>query len=102
MLIVTGTIKGKSREQIDEIKEALTRRAQKSREDDGCLDYAFSVNLEDPTEIRLVERWESEEKLMAHLQIPDPEFTHLIDTAEVRNALVVVGEVTVERELLKR
>ncbi|MBD3648119.1 MAG: antibiotic biosynthesis monooxygenase [Pseudomonadales bacterium] len=91
-----------SEKQIEEVREILIKRAERSRQDDGCRDYAFSINIEDPRELRLVERWESEEKLMAHLNTPDEEFTRIIDTTEVERAIVVVSEVTVERELLKR
>mgnify|MGYP001191211439 CR=1 FL=1 len=91
MLIITGTI-----------KDALMRRAQRSRADEGNMDYVFSQNLEDPTEIRLTEKWESEATLTAHLQISDDEFAEVVGSAKIESAVVTSNEVTKERELLNR
>lgn len=33
----------------------------------GCLDYGFAADAADPTRVRLVERWESMEDLVAHI-----------------------------------
>lgn len=77
-------------------------RAQRSRKVKGNLDYSFSVSLEDPTEIRLTEKWESDELLQAHLQLPDEEFNQFIATAKIESAVVIANEVSSERELLKR
>lgn len=102
MLTVTGTIKIESKEEVDRITSALQRRAERSRHDEGCLDYVFSVSLEDPTEIRVFEKWESEEALNAHLQIPDEEFNEFLQTAKITSAIVLVSEISSEREMLRR
>ena len=81
MLIITGIIKTSSEKELEQVKSALIKRAAKSRQDEGNIDYAFSVNIEDPTEIRLTEKWESEELLNAHLQIPDEEFSAVVEQA---------------------
>ncbi|MFT7129148.1 MAG: quinol monooxygenase YgiN, partial [Gammaproteobacteria bacterium] len=70
MLIITGIIKASSETELNRVKNALINRAVRSRQDEGNIDYAFSVNIEDPTEIRLTEKWESEALLNAHLAIP--------------------------------
>jgi len=102
MLIVTGIIKIESVEELERVKNALVKRAVKSRGDEGCIAYTFSANLEDPTEIMLTEKWENEELLNAHLQIPDEEFNSLIGTAKIERVLVVSNEVITEKELLNR
>jgi len=102
MLIVTGIIKTESLEELERVKGALVSRAVKSRGDEGCIAYTFSVNLEDSTEIMLTEKWESEESLNAHLQIPDEEFSSVIGTAKIERAIVVSHEVTSGKELLNR
>ncbi len=102
MLIVTGTIEAESEAEIERVKDALVRRARRTRDHKGCLDYAFAVSLENPREVRLIEKWESEADLEAHLEIPDKEFEELIETARIRKATVVAGEVSGERELLSR
>ncbi len=55
MLIITGTIKIESEEELARVKDALTRRAQRSRADEGNIDYVFSQNLEDPTHRKMGE-----------------------------------------------
>lgn len=102
MIIVTGTVKVETLEEVERVKDVLNRRAARSRGDDGCLDYVFAQSLEDPTEIRVIEKWEDEEKLNAHLAIPDEEFNNLLATLKLTSAVVVANETASERELLKR
>ncbi len=102
MLTVTGTIKIENKEEVDRIIGTLQRRAERSRKDAGCLDYVFSISVEDPTELRVFEKWESEELLNAHLQIPDEEFNEFLQTAKIVSAVVLVSEISSEREMLRR
>jgi quinol monooxygenase YgiN len=102
MLIVSGTIRVKSSAEITKLSDALARRAARSRSDEGCIDYVFSVSLEDACEVRLHEVWESEAALQAHLQIPDEEFSNVMATAQIESALVVASEVSGQRELTRR
>jgi len=48
MLIVTGIIRVESEDELVGVKAALVKRAIKSRQDAGNIDYAFSVSVEDP------------------------------------------------------
>ena len=102
MIIVTGIIKLESVEELDNTKTALMNRARRSRSDAGCIDYAFAQNLEDPTEIRLIEKWENGELLKAHLAIPDEEFGTLLSTAKITSAIVVSCESEEEQVLMQR
>jgi quinol monooxygenase YgiN len=102
MIVITGTIKLESVDELERVKEALIRRAVRSRADAGNIGYVFSQSLEDPTEIRLTEKWEDETTLNAHLKIPDDEFGTIITTAKIERAIVVSSEVTAEKELLNR
>ena len=102
MLVITGIITVESESEIEPVKAALCRRAEKSRQDDGNIDYAFSQNLENPKEIRLIEKWESEELLNAHLEIPDEGFNNAMAAAKIVSARVVSNEVLDERVLLER
>ena len=102
MLVITGTIKLGPESDLSTIKQVLSNRAQRSRKDKGCIDYAFSISVEDPREIRLIEKWESEELLNLHLQIPDPEFNGALETAELTEAKVIAYEAVNDRTLLDR
>jgi len=102
MVIITGTIKFSTQAELEKVKSALVRRAERSRGDPGNIDYAFAQNLEDPTEIRLTERWESEALLQAHLEIPDEEFNAVLKTAKIERAIVLAHDAGNERELMKR
>ena len=42
MIIVSGSIKFASVEELENAKQALMDRAARSREDAGCIDYVFS------------------------------------------------------------
>lgn len=100
MIIVSGSIKFASVEELENAKQALKDRAARSREDAGCTDYVFSQNLEDPAQILLSEKWESDELLKAHLVIPDEEFGALMATAKIASAIVVSSESGEEQILM--
>ena len=102
MILITGTILLESENELEQVRAALVRRAERSRNDDGCIDYQFSLSLDNPREIRLVERWESEEKLQAHLAIPDPEFNMTIGRGKIETAVVEAHTVTASREMMRR
>ncbi len=102
MVIVLGKITLQTATEADRVLTALIARAQKSRADAGNLEYSFSRNLEDPKEILLTEVWESEGLLMAHLQIPDPDFNNVLATAKIENAVVKAYDGSNERLLMKR
>ena len=102
MLVIVGTIVFESADDISEVRDALVRRAQRSRNDEGCLDYQFSVALDAPNEIRLIEVWESEQTLQAHLDVPDPEFNELVARGSFSSAVVEAHSVSATREMLRR
>ncbi len=102
MIIVTGIIEVSSPEEIERVRTVLIRRAEKSRADEGCLDYVFSIAVDNPREIRLFEVWESEELLNAHLLVPDEEFNQMLAGAALTSARVVMHDVTASRELMSR
>jgi len=102
MILVTGSIKLESEEELENVRQALIGRAQRSRKDAGCIAYVFSQSLEDSTEIILTEKWESAELLQAHLEIPDEEFGALLSTAKITAATIVSNEADEERVLMQR
>jgi len=102
MLVITGTILLGAQSDIATITQILANRAKRSRRDKGCIDYAFSVSVENPNEIRLIEKWESEELLNLHLQIPDPEFNLALETSAITEAKVIAYEAASDRTLLDR
>ena len=104
MIIVTGTVKFESLDEVEQVTKVLIGRAQRSREDAGCINYNFSKDLEDledPMEICLTEKWQSAELLQAHLEIVDEEFNTLLATAKITRAIVVSNEANEDRVLLE-
>ena len=51
----------------EEAIEALVKMALTSREEDGCIDYAFARDLAEPNTLILFERWRDQEALQAHM-----------------------------------
>ena len=59
--------------------------------EDGCLRYDYFLSADDPEAILLVEKWESEEKQLLHLQTP-----HMAQfRADIKE--IYVKETTVEK-----
>ena len=55
---------------IESIKDAVTAMETESRKEAGCHTYAFSVDISDPTTVRITERWESLPDLEEHFTLP--------------------------------
>ena len=55
---------------IAALKGAIAAMERASRAEAGCHDYTFSVELNDPTCLRISERWESMAALQAHFATP--------------------------------
>ncbi len=64
IVLEAGTIEG------ERVRDAIRIMEEESRKESGCLTYAFSVDINDPTIMRIYERWESMEALEAHFKAP--------------------------------
>ena len=69
MIIVNGKIETTA-ENIAHLKAAIAAMEQASREEDGCDDYTFSVELNNPNVIRITERWRDVAALQKHFASP--------------------------------
>lgn len=67
-MIVVNAILRASAENIAANKTAIATMETASRAEAGCHDYTFSVELNDPTVLRITEQWESTEALAAHFK----------------------------------
>lgn len=69
MIVVTARIPAGA-DTIRALAPAIAAMEQASRAEAGCVDYTFSVELSDPTALRIVERWETLDALKAHFTMP--------------------------------
>ena len=67
MIQVNGTIRLADNAD-DSALSALVTMMEKSRTEDGCLDYTFARDLSDPQVLVLFERWRDAAALAAHGQ----------------------------------
>lgn len=67
MIQINGTITMKEGA-IEAARDALVEMMEKSRAEDGCLDYCFAQDLSDPNRLILFERWRDEQALQAHMR----------------------------------
>jgi len=51
-------------------REAIAKMERATRAEEGCITYAFSVDVSDPSMLRVIERWRSIEDVRAHMQTP--------------------------------
>jgi len=68
MIVVNGIVES-TEDSVVELKSAIADMEQASRAEAGCLDYTFSVELNNPHVLRITERWESIEALQAHFKM---------------------------------
>ena len=102
MIVVNGTIELENVDELERLIPALVRRAERSRDDEGNIDYVFARNIENPNEIRLIEKWESQAHLNSHLERPDEEFSKMLETARIRHAVVKAVDVETDKTLMSR
>ena len=69
MLIVNAEVRV-AEGALEQMKEAVAAMEVESRKESGCHTYAFSADLNDPTMVRITERWESRADLEAHFTMP--------------------------------
>ena len=67
-MIVVNAVIETSEANIVAMKNAISAMEQASQAENGCYDYTFSVELNNPTILRITERWENMETLSAHFQ----------------------------------
>ncbi len=65
-IVVVGSLKARPGKE-DEAREALAGLLAPTHAEDGCILYALNQGVADKTRFAFVERWESQEKLGAHL-----------------------------------
>ncbi len=69
-MIVVNAIIESTAANIAAMQAAIATMENKSRAEDGCYDYTFSVELNNPDVLRITEKWESMEALAAHFAMP--------------------------------
>jgi quinol monooxygenase YgiN len=55
---------------IEDAIRAGSTMAATSRDEAGCIDYRFAVDIDDPLVVQIFEQWESAEALEAHFATP--------------------------------
>jgi quinol monooxygenase YgiN len=69
-VIVVNAVIETDEETIATITEAIAVMEKASQAEAGCNDYTFSVELNNPTVLRITENWDSMEVLGAHFGTP--------------------------------
>ena len=69
-MVVVNAVLSTTEEDINALKEAIGIMEKASREETGCVDYTFSVEVSDPNTLRITEKWETVEALQAHMTTP--------------------------------
>jgi quinol monooxygenase YgiN len=90
MIVVVATLPGRP-EKRTEIAAALTKAAAASREEEGCLSYAFTRDLEDEDRYLSIETWSDAAALDAHFGTP-----HLLELLSQAEQLLA-GEAVITR-----
>ena len=69
MIVIAGSATLRPSE-VDDALVAGSEMAATSRAESGCLDYRFSIDIDDPLVVRVFEQWESAAALDAHFATP--------------------------------
>ena len=66
MIIVEGWVRMRSAMEIDRLRDAAVEMMHATKLEEGCLDYAYALDLAEPDLLRVIERWTDEAALAAH------------------------------------
>lgn len=69
MIVVNAIVKS-TQEDIVAMQGAISAMEAASRAEQGCVDYTFSVELNDTAVLRITEKWVTLDDLMAHFGTP--------------------------------
>jgi quinol monooxygenase YgiN len=69
MIIVAGTVRIDPRK-LDTARAEMEKMIKASRAEDGCIDYAYSVDVLDPHIVHVFEAWRDKETLQRHFKMP--------------------------------
>jgi len=67
MLVVTAKAKA-SKNNFIKLKNIINKLEQETRKEKGCIDYAFSVDINDENVLRITELWKDLKSLQNHLK----------------------------------
>jgi quinol monooxygenase YgiN len=96
MIIVVVEVKVESGS-AESAKEAIAKMETATRAEEGCITYAFSLDLSDDTTIRVIERWRSLDDIKAHMASPHmAEFNKAMGAIRPKGLDVKAYEVTGE------
>lgn len=70
MIIVEGYVRFADAGDFARVREAAFAQMRASREEPGCLEYTYAIDVADPCLMRVLERWESWQALDAHFAQP--------------------------------
>ena len=92
MIVVTGLIEVGAGS-VEGLVEAARTMAAATREEAGCVSYAFYQDIDAPTRFRIFEEWESEAALAAHFKAPHmAAFNQAVGGAEIKSINIVKFE----------
>jgi len=66
-VVVVGAFKAQPGKEAEAV-EAFKALVDPTHREDGCVLYALHQGIDDPSRLAFIERWESREKLDAHLE----------------------------------
>ena len=85
MLVIGGTISFDPAN-TEAAKAAAAAMMAATQQEAGCVHYAFSIDVADPSVMHVFEQWESEDALSAHFEAP-----HMVDFQAAIGGLGISG-----------
>ena len=85
---------------VSGVTDAVRKMEQASRAEPGCVGYSFSVDISDPSIVRVTERWRSMQDLSAHMGMPHmAEFQQAVVMLQPKSLTLKAYEVAREVDL---
>ena len=100
MIIVTGMARFGEGE-IERLKDAFAANIAATRAEDGCLAYAYAVDIADPNLLHISEQWRDEAAVNAHMTAPHMgPLMAALGSAKIEALSVKAYEATFQKTLL--
>ena len=70
MIIVEGFVRMENAGDFEKVRTAAEAQIAASRNEGGCIDYTYALDVLDPQIMRVLERWQSWDALDTHFKQP--------------------------------
>ncbi|VAW02227.1 hypothetical protein MNBD_ALPHA06-1357 [hydrothermal vent metagenome] len=101
MIVISGYVDFQSSEEIERMQADGIKMVEATREETGCIEYGFALDMLNPCRMRIYETWADQAALDAHMASPHMAvFNGVIASAKLAGASVLAYPASEPKKLI--